>query len=181
MARSFSISPCFALVILACGDSKPTEPVMPVIVMPVIDQEAERVKSELRGRSFRRFDPSRDASERKAVILDFFERGVQTISLWAQFARDDEALAEWEVTATDYRVEKSGSEYTLIPVEPASMRTLPSRCEECITVSGLSISVRNLFNGGNIQFKLNSGGNRLPSPFPVFEEWSTWSEDEYLE
>ncbi len=164
------------LVAWACGDSKPTEP-----VLPVIGQETERVKSALRGRSFRNFDPSVDAPERKAVILDFFESGDQTFGLWAQYALNERALAEWEVTAADYRVEKSGSEYRLIPVEPISMRSLPTSCEDCITVSGLSISVRNLLNGGNIQFKLNNAGNQLPTPFPVFEGWSAWSEDEYFD
>lgn len=167
---------CGLLAYTACDDSGPTEP-----VLPAIEREAQRVKSELANRSFRRFHPSRDAPERKAVIIDFFASENQVIGLWAQYGLNDAALAEWEVSAGDYSVEKSGSEYTLVPIDPSSSRSLPAPCENCIPVSGLSISVRNLFNGGNIQFKLNNAGNRLPLPFPIFDEWSTWSEDEYFD
>lgn len=114
-------------------------------------------------------------------MLDFFVSDDQKIGLWAQYALNGVALAEWEVNASDYRVEKSGSEYRLVPTEPRSSRSLPASCENCVPVSGLSISVRNLFNGGNIQFKLNNEENRLPSPFPVFGTWTTWLEDEYFD
>ncbi|MCY3556569.1 MAG: hypothetical protein OXH56_14745 [Gemmatimonadetes bacterium] len=164
------------LAFTACDDPGPTEP-----VLPAIEREAQRVKSELANRSFRRFHPSRDAPERKAVIIDFFGSEDQAIGLFAQYALNEVALAEWEVSAGNYNVEKSGSAYTLVPIEPSSSRSLPAPCENCIPVSGLSISVRNLFNGGNIQFKLNNAGNRLPLPFPIFDEWSTWSEDEYFD
>ena len=167
---------CGLLAVSACGDSGPTEP-----VLPAIEREAQRVKSELANRSFRRFHPSRDAPERKAVIIDFFASENQAIGLWAQYGLNDTALAEWEVGAGDYSVKKSGSAYTLVLIEPSSSRSLPAPCENCIPVSGLSISVRNLFNGGNIQFKLNNAGNRLPLPFPIFDEWSTWLEDEYFD
>lgn len=167
---------CGLLAVTACDDSGPTEP-----VLPAIEREAQRVKSELANRSFRRFHPSLDAPERKAVVLDFFSSEDQALGLWAQYALNNAALAEWEVSAEDYRVEKSGSTYTLVPIEPSSSRNLPTPCDNCIPVSGLSISVRNLFNGGNIQFKLNNAGNRLPLPFPIFDEWFTWSEDEYFD
>ncbi len=176
MGLMIRLSICALLVICACGDSGQPGP-----VQPVIDQEAQRVMDELRDRSFRRFHPSRDAPERRAVILDFFENSGKKISLWAQYALNETALAEWEVAAGSFRVEKAGSEYTLFPVEPTSSRSLPTLCENCIPVSGLSISVRNLFDGGNIQFKVNNAGNGLPVPFPVFEDWATWSEDEYFD
>ena len=167
---------CTAFLVSSCDNSMPLRP-----VQPVIDQEEQRVKSELRNRSFRLFQPSRDAPERKAVILDFFESGDQAINLWAQYSLNGNALTEWEVSAGDYRSEKSGSEYRLVLVEPSSIRSLPTPCENCIQVSGLSISLRNLFDGENIQFRLNNAGNRLPSPFPVFENWTTWIEDEFVD
>ena len=164
------------LTVPACDDTGPAKP-----VQPLIDREEQQVKEELRDRSFRQFQPSRDAPERKAVVLDFFSSGDQTLGLWAQYSLNGVALAEWEVGASDYRVEKSGSEYRLVPIGPRSSRTLPTSCENCIPASGLSISVRNLFDGGNLQFKLNNSGNRLPPPFPVYENWTTWIEDEYLD
>ncbi|MCY3711968.1 MAG: hypothetical protein OXH02_01625 [Gemmatimonadetes bacterium] len=167
---------CGLLAATACDDAGPTKP-----VLPAIEREAQRVTSALENRSFRRFHPSRDAPERRAVIIDFFASEDQAIGLWAQYGLNDTALVEWEVSAGDYSVEKSGSVYTLVPIKPSSSRSLPEPCEDCIPVSGLSISVRNLFNGGNIQFKLNNAGNRLPLPFPVFSEWSAWSEDEYFD
>lgn len=167
---------CVILQVSACDDADPTGP-----VQPVIDQDEQRVKSELRGRSFRKFEPSRDAPERKSVVLDFFESDDQAMGLSAQYSLNGIALTEWEVSAGDYSVEKSGSEYRLVPIEPTSARSLPTPCENCIPVSGLSVSVRNLFDGGNIQFKLNNARSRLPPPFPVFEGWSTWMEDEYFD
>ena len=39
---------------------------------PVSGEEEARIKDELHDRSFRQFEPSRDGSPRKGVILDFF-------------------------------------------------------------------------------------------------------------
>ena len=78
-------------------------------LQPVSSKEADRIKAELTGRSFRQFDPSRDAKKRKGVILDFF-RGV---SLWAQYAEGNTALSEWEILADDYSIEQAGSEYRI--------------------------------------------------------------------
>ncbi len=46
------------------------------------------VREELEGRSFRQFQPSKDGSPRKAVILDFSSG----IGLWAQYAQDGHAI-----------------------------------------------------------------------------------------
>ena len=59
-------------------------------LLPVDSDEAQLVKAELEDRSFRQFDPSKDANKRKAVILDFFD-GVR---LWAQYAEGNTALSE---------------------------------------------------------------------------------------
>ena len=50
-----------------------------------------------------------------------------------------------------------------------------------IETAGISISIRNLFNSEKIQFKLNDPDSSLPTPFPVFESWTSFSEDEHFE
>ena len=144
---------------------------------PEVDQE--QVVAELRGRSFRQFVPSVDASPRKAVVLDF-HGGVQ---LWAQYSKDNRAVDEWEIAADDYRVEGSrgGSEVTIHFEEPRSAQQFPTRCEDCIQSSGFSISIRNVFDSEKISFKLNDPGNTLPPPSPVFESWTKFREDEIFD
>ena len=147
---------------------------------PVSGTEEEEIKMVLEDRSFRQFDPDDiDASPRKAVILDFFN-GVE---LWAQYAEGKYAINEWKIIAEDYRIEKAenGSEIKIYFVEPSSMRTLPDPCEDCIETSGISISIRDVFDSEKISFKLNDPDKRLPSPFPVFKSWTRFREDEYFE
>ena len=147
---------------------------------PVSETEEEEIKVALKDRSFRQFDPDDiDASPRKAVILDFFDG----IRVWAQYSEDDHAINEWEIFAGDYRVEKagSGSEIKIYFNEPSSTRTLPTQCENCIETSGVSISVRDVFDSEKISFKLNDPDESLPSPFPVFKSWTKFREDEYFD
>ena len=174
-----NITVCFLSVILiltcfftiSCGN--PLE--------PVDSEEEERVKSELEDRSFRQFDPSKDAAKRKGIILDFFDERNKIISLWAQYAEGDTALKEWEIFADDYRVEKAGSEYRLYFDTPRSHQNLPTKCDNCIETEGISILIRNLFDSEKIEFKMNDEDNKLPSPFPVFKSWTRFNEDEYFD
>ena len=157
-------------VIASCGSEIPFE---------LVDiAEAERVKRELNDRSFRQFTPSKDASPRKGVILDFFDG----ISLWAQYAKDGHAVNEWEITAKDYRVEKGegGSEYNIYFNQPSSVQEFPTKCKNCIQISEVSISIRNVFDREKISFKVNDPNNRLPLPFPVFRSWTKFNEDEVV-
>ncbi|MDE0313407.1 MAG: hypothetical protein OXM61_00765 [Candidatus Poribacteria bacterium] len=160
-----------SFVYMSCGN--PLE--------PVDSEEEARVKSELKDRSFRQFDPSKDAQKRKGVILDFFDGEGQIISLWAQYAEGETALKEWEILAKDYRVEKAGSEYRIYFEEPRSRQILPNECENCLETAGISISIRNLYNSEKIQFKLNDEDGILPAPFPVFKSWTNFNEDEYFD
>ncbi len=149
---------------------------------PVDSAEEEKVKSELHDRSFRQFDPEKDASKRKAVIIDFFnDTEGNIIRLWAQYAEGDYALKEWEIFAKDYSVEKGGSEYRLYFEKPNSYQNLPSKCNDCIETKGVSISIRNLYDEKKIQFKINDENKSLPSPFPVFKSWTKFNEDEYFD
>ena len=145
---------------------------------PVTQMEEERVKSALSDRSFRQFEPSVDASPRKGVILDFFNG----MSLWAQYAEDAHAENEWEIIASDYSIEKHGdvSEITIHPVDPRAVQGLPTECDDCIEPVGISISIRNVLED-DISFKLNFPAGTLPPPFPVFDTWTTFLEDEYME
>ena len=146
-------------------------------LQPVSSEEEKRVKTELENRSFRQFDPSKDAGKRKGVILDFFD-GVE---LWAQYAEGNTALDEWSISAKDYRIEKSGSEYRIYFETPRSEQILPTQCHNCIETSGVSISIRNLFDSNKIRFKLNISNDNFPRPFPIFESWTRFREDEYFD
>lgn len=147
---------------------------------PVSETEEKKIKMTLEDRSFRQFDPDDiDTSPRKGVILDFFDG----IRLWAQYAEGDYAINEWEIFAADYRIEKAenGSEIKIYFTDLSSMRTLPIQCEDCIETSGISISIRDVFDNDKIRFKLNDPDERLPSPFPVFKSWTKFREDEYFD
>ena len=161
----------FTLFIFAACDNIPFE--------MISESEEDAIKAVLNDRSFRQFDPHVDASPRKGVILDFFNG----VSLWAQYAEGNYAINEWEVRANDYRIERAsdGSEIKIYFIEPGSTRTLPHRCENCIDTAGISISVRDVFDSKKIAFKLNDPDNSLPSPFPVFQSWTKFREDEYFD
>ncbi len=102
--------------------------------------------------------------------------------MWAQYAEGDRAINEWEIESKNYRIEKSSnnSEFTIYFFEPVSTQILPSLCENCIQTSGISISMRNIFDSGDISFKLNDPNNRLPLPFPVFKKWTKFTESEIV-
>ena len=167
-----SIGLVFTLLIWSsCGEGQ---------FQPVSETEEEEIKMALKDRSFRQFDPDDiDASPRKAVILDFFDG----IRLWAQYSEGNYAINEWEIFAAAYRVEKTGngSEIKIYSNEPSSERTLTTQCENCIETSGISISIRDVFDSEKISFKLNDPDKSLPSPFPVFKSWTKFREDEYFD
>ena len=146
-------------------------------LQPVDRVQEQKIKAELEGRSFRQFDPSKDANKRKGVIIDFFD-GVE---LWAQYAEGQTALNEWEISAEDYRIEKAGSEYRIYFQAPRSEQILPTQCNNCIETSGISISIRNLFDSEKMRFKLNISNDDFPRPFPVFKSWTKFIEDEYFD
>ncbi len=159
------------LIVSSCGYNGPFQPVSGV--------EKERIKTELKDRSFRQFDPDKDASPRKGVVLSFFGG----ISLWAQYSEGRQAINEWEISAKDYRVEKAGddSEIKIYFNELSSAGILPTQCKNCIQTSGFSISIRDVFDSEKISFKLNNPDNSLPSPFPVFKSWTKFKEDEIFD
>lgn len=164
-----------ALAALAgCGDERHSDD-----LYPVDRQTFERVTAELEGRSFRRFHPSVDASPRRGVILDFHDG----FSMWAQYARDGRAVYEWEITAGGYHVEWSGdvSEVVLVPAGVTSMQQFPGKCSDCIPTPGVSLSVRRVFDGDDMTFRINDPDDVLPLPFPVFTSWTRFDEDEYFE
>ena len=161
----------FTLSVFASCDNIPFE--------MISESEEDAIKAALNDRSFRQFDPDVDASPRKGVILDFFNG----ISLWAQYAEGNYAINEWEIRADDYRIERAsaGSEIKIYFIEPSTTRTLPHRCENCIETAGISISIRDVLDSKRITFKLNDPDKSLPSPFPVFQSWTKFREDEYFD
>ena len=162
----------FALTLLIASSCSGGPP------QPVSGVEEENIKAELQDRSFRQFDPSVDASPRKGVVLDFHDG----ITLWAQYSEDRRAVNEWEIIAKDYRIEKHGdtSEITIYLDEPRSRQEFPTKCDDCIQTSGVSISIRNAFHPDKISFKLNDPDDVLPPPFPVFRSWTKFREDEIM-
>ena len=141
---------------------------------------AGRVLDELQDRSFRQFEPHRDGDPRKAVILDFFGPG---IAVWGQFAEGGHAVDEWEITAGEYRIEwnADNSEATIHLENARYTQTFPEPCTDCVDVSGLSISIRNVFDPAHIEFRLNDPDRALPRPFPVFGDWTRFNEDEIFD
>ncbi len=161
----------FAVLVVApaCSADEPLQPVSAA--------DAERIKAELAGRSFRQFEPSRDASPRKAVVIDFFG----PVGIYAQYAEGGHVVDEWELYAQDYTIEQRGdAEITVRFVEPRTRQQFPTKCDDCVPVSGFSFSVRDVFDEGKISFRLNDPEGMLPSPFPVFTSWTRFNEDEYF-
>ena len=144
---------------------------------PLTASEVAAIKAALADRSFRQFEPHVDGNPRKGVILDFFG----PLSLWAQYAEGGHALNEWDIVANRYRVERAGSgqTVTLYPVAPRVQQRLPTECSACIDVTGVSVSVRNVFDPDRIAFRLNDPDGVLPLPFPVFAQWTEFREDEW--
>lgn len=69
---------------MAWGRSVPSTPVdpsgAPHAFVPVSEMDEREIKAALAGRSFRQFDPSKDARPRESVIVEFFDG----VGLWAQ-------------------------------------------------------------------------------------------------
>ena len=133
---------------------------------------------ELHGRSFRKFDPDVDASSRRGVILKFSADG--QISLWAQYAQDGHAIHEWEIVSQDHLAERRGNELVIHLNAPSSTRQFPDPCEDCIETRNVSIRARNVSERERIAFRLDDPDGVLPSPFPMFESWTRFSEDERI-
>ena len=158
-----------ALAMAACYSASPE---------PLTAAEDAMVQAALQDRSFRQFEPHVDGDPRRGVIVSLFG----PLSLWAQYSEGRYALNEWEITAREYRIQKHGdsSEVTLYFVEPRSTQGLPTLCDNCIDTAGVSISVRNYEDKGSAGIKINDPNNVLPSPFPVFDSWTEFREDEYM-
>ena len=180
----FHLTPILLISVLlfasSCGSDGPFQ--------PVGEDDGEQIKEALNNRSVRQFVPSKDASPRKAVILDFFDG----IRVWTQYSKDGHAVNEWEIAAQDYRILKIGnnhrigrggydSEFMIYFDNPRSAQQFPTKCENCIEVSEFSISIRDPLDSNKISFKLNNPNNKLPLPFPVFESWTKFKEDEYFD
>ena len=175
-----------AMALAGCGDDsrpadgeplEPLEPAEPVEPLEPVDrQDLKLAAAELEGRSFRQFEPSVDAARRKGVILEFREG----FSIWAQYAEDGYAIDEWEIRADSYRVESTadGSGIVLILEGVTSEREFPDPCSDCIPAAGVSVSVRDVLDSDRIAFRIDDPNNVLPSPFPVFDSWTRFSEDE---
>ena len=148
-------------------------------LQPATDADRLEIMTTLQDRSFRRFEPSVDADRRKGIILDFFG----PVTLWAQYAVGNYAVEEWEIVAHDYRIERS-DDFSIVTIHlegASTRRILSDECEDCLPTAGVSISVRDLFDGDRIRFRINDPNGVLPSPFPVFQSWTRLPEDELFD
>ena len=170
--RAGGARPVFGLLLIACAACAEL-----ATSEPLTASEVAAVRAELADRSFRQFEPHVDGDPRKGVVLDFFG----PLSLRGQYAEGGNALNEWEIVADDYRVERavSGQVVTLYPVAPRTRQQFPTECVACIDVTGVSVSVRNVFDPNRIVFRLNDPNGVLPLPFPVFAQWTEFREDEW--
>lgn len=142
------------------------------------DFTADSVRTLLADRLFTQFTPKRDSDRRKAVTLDFSDG----FALRAQYAEYGHAVNEWRITADDYTVEmpKNGSVVTLYPITPRTRHQFPTECDDCIDTTGVSVSVKNLAESDRMEFRVNDPEDVLPSPFPVFIEWTKFREPELM-
>lgn len=144
----------------------------------VLGDERNDVLSQLQDRSFRQFVPSKDAYKRQAVIIDFSNHQNMKINLWAQYAEGGKAINEWEISDDEVFVYKNETYYELSFIDPETHQNLPEKCDDCIITSGVSISIRNIYDDDRIEFRINDENNVLPPPFPVFSSWTKFNEDE---
>ena len=147
---------------------------------PVVE-EASKDMEGLYGRSFRQFDPSRDADKRKAIVLDFSE----TPSVWAQYSRDGVAVHEWEITAASIpwfvaRVTRGKEVYYHMVVRYPTVTKTIAPTEEPLVLKEFNIYIRNVDDPDSIEFRLGQHID-LPTPFPVFRDWTRFIEDEKIE
>ena len=140
---------------------------------------AESVMAVLDGRSFRILEPHKNASPRKALVIDFFDGA----SVWAQYAEDGHAVDEWEIAAQDTEVVYNTltQEAVILLVNPRTQQQFPYECMDCLNTNFFSISVLNPFDAETIGFKINDPTGSLPSPFPMAERWTRFQEDIYYE
>lgn len=144
----------------------------------VLGDERNDVLLQLEDRSFRQFVPSKDADKRKAVIIDFSNHQNSKMQLWGQYAEDGNAINEWEISDEEVLVYKNDTFYELSFITPSTHQTFPVECDDCIITSGVSISIRDLYDDDKIEFRINDEDKVLPPPFPVFSSWTRFIEDE---
>ncbi|RKU31393.1 hypothetical protein C6497_02550 [Candidatus Poribacteria bacterium] len=168
---TFHITILFLLLLNACKS--------PLTL--VLGDERNDVLSQLQNRSFRQFVPSKDAYKRQAVIIDFSNHQNRKINLWAQYAEGGNAINEWEILADEVFVYKNETYYELSFINPETHQNLPEKCDDCIITTGVSISIRNLYDDNRIEFRINDENKVLPPPFPVFNSWTTFNEDEIVD
>ena len=80
----------------------------PHAFVPVPEMDEQEIKAAPAGRSFRQFDPSKDAPPRESVIVEFFDG----VGLRAQYSERGRALGEWEIVASDYRIEQAAARWS---------------------------------------------------------------------
>ena len=141
----------------------------------VSPQDAAHIKSHLSGRVFRQSDPSRNAETRSSIVIDFNDG----LSLRAQYAEGGNIVDDWRVWDDFYWLEKAHGEpvYRFDWLNANVERTIPEEREDRIDPSGLVVLVRDYHKKDGILFALWDSAGRMPSPFPVFDNWTRFVED----
>ena len=143
----------------------------------VTGTEANEIKRALEQRVFRQYDPYDVYADRRYAVVLIFDDG---IGIAAQYSEKGVPINDWWVDSNDYRIEQTedGNEIRFYFIEPFSGRFLPTECQDCIDTTGVSISVRDVFEKDMIEFKVNDPNKSLPSPFPIFTSWTRYIEDQ---
>ena len=172
MKRQHILTPIWLILILLIFTTCSEEP-----DQPFTETEVNEIKRALEKRMFRQFVPyDKNAPRRKSVAM-FLDDG---ITMWVQYSEYGYGMILWTITSTDYRIEQTqdDSELRLYFIEPHTERQYPDPCNDCIDTTGVSISVRNVFEKNTIEFKINDPDKSLPPPMPIFTSWTRYEEDQ---
>lgn len=137
-------------------------------------EDKYEIQYTLEGQNFLRYEPNEAARNKKAVRIDFSDGLYFAATQW----ENDIAVHDWSIRSRRYSVERSthGSRIKIYFVESTSRVKLPHACQNCLDTSGVSISVRDVFDSEKIRFKINDPDNNLPPPFPLFHSWTQFPE-----
>ena len=131
------------------------------VLVPEMDER--EIKAAPAGRSFRQFDPSKDAPPREGMIVEFFDG----VGLGPQYSERGRALGEWEIVSSDYRIEQAAARWSGSAfASPRSERSFPAACTNCVESPRVSVAIQDVFHADRIRFRVDDLQHGWPSPFP---------------
>lgn len=171
----------FAAFLLLAGASGCENPVkFEDYVWRFVDlEEAAQVSAHLKSRVFWQRDGPGDARSLKRIVIDFRDG----LSVEARHSVGGEVVDEWKVFQNDYYwIERAHGHpiYRFDFTRPTVERLVPEDGGDPVDPEGLMILVRDYGRNEEIRFALQDSAGALPSPFPVFERWTRFVEDDVV-